>query len=571
MSGSNGTTGTRNPKQNSIPLTEGANRAAARSYLRGVGFSKEDLHKPIIGIANTWTEIGPCNFHLRDVAEAVKEGIRAAGGTPMEFNTITISDGITMGTQGMKASLVSREVIADSIELVARGNLFDGVVAIAGCDKNLPGTVMALCRLDLPSLMLYGGSIAPGHVKGPNGKLTDITIQNVFEGIGAHARGAIDDAALEVLEASACPGAGACGGQFTANTMAMACEFLGISPLGLSGVAALSPDKHAASRAAGELVMAAARNDLRPSRLITRDGIENAIASVAASGGSTNAVLHFLAIAHEMGIELSMDDFDRISEKTPLLCDLKPGGNYVAIDYQNAGGSRLLAKRLIEAGLLHADSLNVTGRTLAEEAALAVETPGQVVIQPNSDPIKPTGGLVILKGNLAPDGAVVKVAGHQRLEHRGPARVFGTEEDAMAAVENGEIRPNDVVVIRYEGPKGGPGMREMLLVTAAIAGIAELSETVALITDGRFSGATRGLMAGHVAPEAAVGGPIAAVHEGDTIHIDIPNRKLTLEVSQGEIESRLRGWTPPEPRFARGVFRKYVDSVSSASKGAVTN
>src|SRR5277367_1052594 len=563
---SNGTNGTRNPKQNSIALTEGPNRAAARSYFRGIGFSKEDLHKPIIGIANTWTEIGPCNFHLRDVAEAVKEGIRAAGGTPMEFNTITISDGITMGTEGMKASLISREVIADSVELVARGNLFDGLVAIAGCDKNMPGTVMALARLDIPSLMLYGGSIKPGHL---NGK--DITIQDVFEAIGAHSAGKIDDAGLEAVEAAACPGAGACGGQFTANTMAMACEFLGISPIGLSGVAALSPDKHAASRAAGELVMAAARNDLRPSKLITREGIENAIASVAASGGSTNAVLHFLAIAHEMGIELSMDDFDRISEKTPLLCDLKPGGNYVATDYQNAGGSRLLAKRLIEAGLLHADSLNITGRTLAEEAALAVETPGQVVIHPNSDPIKATGGLVILKGNLAPDGAVVKVAGHKRLEHRGPARVFGTEEDAMAAVENGEIRPNDVVVIRYEGPKGGPGMREMLLVTAAIAGIAELSETVAMITDGRFSGATRGLMAGHVAPEAAVGGPIAAVEEGDTIHIDIPNRKITLEVSDGEIASRLRSWTAPAPRFARGVFRKYADSVSSAAQGAVTN
>jgi dihydroxy-acid dehydratase len=568
---SNGTNGTRDPKQYSIPLTEGPNRAAARSYLRGIGFSKEDLHKPIVGIANTWTEIGPCNFHLRDVAEAVKEGIRAAGGTPMEFNTITISDGITMGTQGMKASLISREVIADSVELVARGNLFDGLVAIAGCDKNMPGTVMALCRLDIPSLMLYGGSIAPGRVKTPDGKTIDITIQNVFEGIGAHARGQIDDAALEVLEASACPGAGACGGQFTANTMAMACEFLGISPIHLSGVAALSADKHAASRAAGELVMAAARNDLRPSKLITRTGIENAIASVAASGGSTNAVLHFIAIAHEMGIELSMDDFDRISERTPLICDLKPGGNYVATDYQDAGGSRLLAKRLIEAGLIDGSAPNISGRTLAEEAALAVETPGQVVIRPMSDPIKPTGGLVILKGNLAPEGSVIKVAGHKRLEHTGPARVFDCEEDAMAAVEEGKIKPNDVVVIRYEGPRGGPGMREMLLVTAAIAGIAELSETVALLTDGRFSGATRGLMAGHVAPEAFVGGPIAAVEEGDIIRIDIPNRKITLEVSQGEIESRLRRWQAPKPRFTSGVFAKYANSVSSAARGAVTN
>ncbi|HEY0794184.1 MAG TPA: dihydroxy-acid dehydratase, partial [Acidisarcina sp.] len=493
--------GTRNPKQYSIPLTEGPSRAAARSYLRGIGFSKEDLHKPIIGIANTWTEIGPCNFHLRDVAEAVKEGVREAGGTPMEFNTITISDGITMGTQGMKASLISREVIADSVELVARGNLFDGLVAIAGCDKNMPGTVMALCRLDIPSLMLYGGSIAPGHANG-----VDITIQDVFEGIGAHSAGRLDDAGLELLEASACPGAGACGGQFTANTMAMACEFLGISPIQLSGVPATSPDKHAASRAAGRLVMEAARNDLRPSKIITRKSIENAIASVAASGGSTNAVLHFLAIAHEMGIELSMDDFDHISSRTPLLCDLKPGGKYVASDYQAAGGSRLLAQRLVTAGLIDGSCPNVTGKTLAEEAADAVETPGQEVIRTLDNAIKPTGGLVILKGNLAPDGCVIKVAGHKRLDHRGPARVFDSEEAAFAAVDAGQIRPNDVVVIRYEGPRGGPGMREMLGVTAAIAGIAELSETVALLTDGRFSGATRGLMAGHVAPEAFVGG-----------------------------------------------------------------
>src|SRR5277367_1719334 len=388
MSSGNGMTGTRNPKHNSIPLTEGPNRAAARSYLRGIGFSKEDLHKPIIGIANTWTEIGPCNFHLRDVAAAVKEGIRAAGGTPMEFNTITISDGITMGTQGMKASLISREVIADSVELVARGNLFDGLVAIAGCDKNMPGTVMALCRLDIPSLMLYGGSIAPGHVKGPDGKSIDITIQNVFEGIGAHSRGQIDDAALEVLEAAACPGAGACGGQFTANTMAMACEFLGISPIHFSGVAALSPDKHAASRAAGELVMAAARNDLRPSKLITRVGIENAIASVAASGGSTNAVLHFLAIAREMGIPLSIDDFDAISKRTPYICDLTPAGKYMASHYQAAGGSRLLAKRMIDAGFADGSALTISGKTLAEESALAKETPGQDVIHSFEKPIK---------------------------------------------------------------------------------------------------------------------------------------------------------------------------------------
>jgi dihydroxy-acid dehydratase len=555
-----------NPKKYSIPLTEGPSRAAARSYFRGIGFSKEDLHKPIIGIANTWTEIGPCNFHLRQIAEAVKQGVREAGGTPMEFNTITISDGITMGTEGMKASLISREVIADSVELVARGNLFDGLVAIAGCDKNMPGTVMALARLDIPGLMLYGGSIKPGHL---NGK--DITIQDVFEAIGSHAAGKLDDAGLEAVEAAACPGAGACGGQFTANTMAMACEFLGISPIGLSGVPAFLPEKLDAAREAGRLILELAKNELVPSKIITAQAIENAIASVAASGGSTNAVLHFLAIANEMGIPLSIDDFDRISSKTPLLCDLKPGGQYVAADYHAAGGSRLLAKRLIDAGLIDGTAWNVTGKTLGEEAAQAVETPGQKVIHALSDAIKPTGGLVILKGNLAPEGCVIKVAGHERLEHRGPARVFDSEQDAFHAVEGGQIKPNDVIVIRYEGPKGGPGMREMLQVTAAIAGIPELSETVALLTDGRFSGATRGLMAGHVAPEAAVGGPIAAVHEGDTIHFDIPNRKLSVEVSDKELAERLKSWKKPVPRFARGVFRKYTDTVSSASQGAVTH
>jgi dihydroxy-acid dehydratase len=555
-----------NPKKYSIPLTEGPSRAAARSYLRGIGFSKEDLHKPIIGIANTWTEIGPCNFHLRQIAEAVKQGVREAGGTPMEFNTITISDGITMGTEGMKASLISREVIADSVELVARGNLFDGLVAIAGCDKNMPGTVMALARLDIPGLMLYGGSIKAGRLNGH-----DITIQDVFEAIGSHAAGRIDDAGLEAVEAAACPGAGACGGQFTANTMAMACEFLGISPIGLSGVPAFLPEKLDTAREAGRMVLELAKNDLRPSKIITPQAIENAIASVAASGGSTNAVLHFLAIANEMGIPLSIDDFDRISSKTPLLCDLKPGGQYVAPDYQAAGGSRLLAKRLLDAGLLHGSAWNVSGKTLAEEAAQATETPGQKVIHTIDDAIKPTGGLVILRGNLAPEGCVIKVAGHKRLEHRGPARVFDSEQDAFHAVESGQIKPNDVIVIRYEGPKGGPGMREMLQVTAAIAGIPELSETVALLTDGRFSGATRGLMAGHVAPEAAVGGPIAAVREGDTIHFDIPNRKLSVEVSDAELADRLKTWQKPAPRFARGVFRKYVDTVSSASLGAVTN
>ncbi len=564
---SNGQNGKTAPgKLYSIALTEGPNRAPARAMFRAVGFTREDLGKPIIGIANTWTEIGPCNYHLRQLAEAVKEGIREAGGTPMEFNTVTISDGITMGTEGMKASLISREVIADSVELVARGNQFDGLVAIAGCDKNMPGTVMALARLDIPSLMLYGGSIAPGHL---NGK--DLTVQDVFEAVGAHAAGKLDDAGLEAVEDNACPGVGACGGQFTANTMAMACEFLGISPIGLSGVPAFLGEKLAASREAGRMVMELVKKGLKPSQLITAKGLENAITSVAASGGSTNAVLHFLAIAHEAGIPLTIDDFDRISNKTPLLCDLKPGGKYVAVDYQAAGGSRLLAQRLIEAGLLHGECLNVTGKTLKEEAAAGKESAGQDVIHAIKSPLKTTGGLVILKGNLAPEGCVIKVAGHKRLEHRGPARVFDTEDAAFHAVESGAIKPGDVMVIRYEGPKGGPGMREMLAVTAAVAGIPELSETVALLTDGRFSGATRGLMAGHVAPEAAVGGPIAAVREGDVIHFDIPNRKLNVEISDAELSARMKEWKKPEPRFKRGVFRKYADSVSSASAGAVTN
>ena len=546
-------------KRQSIPLTEGPNRAAARSYLRGAGFAKDDLHKPIIGIANTWTEIGTCNVHLREVAEALKEGIREAGGTPMEFNTITISDGITMGTQGMKASLVSREVIADSIELVARGNLFDGLVGIGGCDKNMPGIIMALCRLDIPGIMLYGGSIAPGKLNG-----VDITIQNVFEGIGSHAAGRIDDAGLEALEANACPGAGACGGQFTANTMAMSGEILGISPIQLSGVPATSKDKHAATREAGHILMDAVRANRRPSQIITRKSIENTIASVAASGGSTNAVLHLLAIAREMDIELSIDDFDAISKRTPFICDLTPAGKFVAC------GSRLLAKRLIDAGHADGSTLTISGKTLAEEAALAEETPGQVVIHTFDNPIKPTGGLVILKGNLAPEGCVMKIAAANRLEHRGPARVFNCEEDCFAAVQTGQIKAGDVLVIRYEGPKGGPGMREMLQVTAAISSNAELSAHVALLTDGRFSGATRGFTAGHVAPEAFVGGPIAAVREGDTIHFDIANRKLTLEVSEEEIAARLKGFTVPALRWPTGVFRKYVDRVKSASEGATT-
>jgi dihydroxy-acid dehydratase len=552
-------------KRQSIPMTEGPSRAAARSYLRGVGYSKEDLHKPIIGVANTWTEIGTCNVHLREIAEALKQGIREAGGTPMEFNTITIHDGITMGTQGMKASLVSREVIADSIELVARGNLFDGLVGIGGCDKNMPGIILALCRLDIPGMMLYGGSIAPGKLNG-----VDITIQNVFEGIGSYAAGRIDDAGLEALEANACPGAGACGGQFTANTMAMSGEILGISPIELSGVPATDPKKLEATRKAGHILMDAVRANRRPSQIITRKSLENTIASVAASGGSTNAVLHLLAIAKEMDIPLSIDDFDVISERTPYICSLTPAGKYVASDYQAAGGSRLLARRMIDAGFADGSALTISGKTLADEAALAKETPGQDVIHTFEKPIKPNGGLVILKGNLAPEGCVMKIAAAGKYEHRGPARVFDCEEDCFKVVQAGGIMPGDVVVIRYEGPKGGPGMREMLQVTAAISSNAELSAHVALLTDGRFSGATRGFTAGHVAPEAFVGGPIAAVREGDIISFDIPKRTLNVEISDAEMAARLKDFKPPALRWPKGVFRKYVDRVTSASVGATT-
>jgi dihydroxy-acid dehydratase len=533
--------------------------------LHAAGFTSEDLKKPIIGIANTWIEIGPCNYHLRELAEHIKKGVRDAGGTPMEFNTVSISDGITMGSQGMKASLISREVIADSIELVARGNLFDGMVAISGCDKTIPGTIMAIARVDVPSVMLYGGSIAPGKFHDKN-----VTIQDVFEAVGAHARGAMSDAELQTLEESACPGAGACGGQFTANTMSMVSEFLGISPMGSNAVPAMVEAKNKVAYEAGRLVMELFKADVRPSEIITRDAIENAIASVAASGGSTNAVLHLLAIAHEMGIELTIDDFDRINRRVPLLCDLKPGGRFMATDLYEAGGTRLVANRLLEAGLLHEGAITVTQRTIEEEATSATEMPGQLVVRPNAYPLKPTGGQVILKGNLAPEGCVVKVAGHEHLFHRGPARVFDSEEDAFAAVQDGRIQSGDVVVIRYEGPRGGPGMREMLGVTAAIAGIAELSDTVALLTDGRFSGATRGLMAGHVAPEAAVGGPIAAVRDGDIITFDIAKRELSMAVPDEEIESRLRNWRAPEQRYKSGVFAKYAAAVSSASRGAIT-
>ena len=552
------------PKR-SDAITAGPSRAPARAMLKAVGFTDEDLRRPIIGVANTWIEIGPCNYHLRDLGEQVKAGIRAAGGTPMEFNTVSISDGITMGSQGMKASLVSREVVADSIELVARGNLFDGLVILVGCDKTVPGGVMALVRLNTPGLVLYGGSIAPGRWEG-----RDVTIQDVFEAVGAHAAGKLTDAQLGALENSACPGPGACGGQFTANTMSMVCELLGVSPLSANSVPAMVAEKDDVARGAGRLVLELVRKDLRPRQIVTRAAVENAIAGVAATGGSTNAVLHLLAIAHEAGVDLAIDDFDRVSERTPLLADLKPGGRFVATDLYRAGGIGLVAKRLREAGLLHEDTLTVTGETIGAAARTATETAGQAVVRPVSEPLTPTGGLVILRGNLAPEGCVVKVAGHAPATHRGPARVFDSEEAAFEAVGQGRIRAGDVVVIRYEGPSGGPGMREMLAVTAAIVG-AGLGESVALLTDGRFSGATRGMMAGHVAPEAARGGPIAFVRDGDTILFDERNRKLQLEVSDSEIESRRAAWRAPEPRFASGVMAKYARLVSSASTGAVTS
>jgi dihydroxy-acid dehydratase len=553
-----------NLKRNSHVMIDGPGRAPARAMLRATGLDDDDFDRPLIGVANTWTEVMPCNFHLRTLAAKVKEGIRAAGGTPIEFNTIAVSDGVAMGTEGMKASLVSREVIADSIELVVRGHSMDGLVALVGCDKTLPGGVMALSRLDVPSLILYGGSIMPGRYEGQ-----DITIQEVFEAVGAHAAGRIDDSALKEIERSACPGAGACGGQFTANTMATAVEVLGIAPMGSGSVPAMHPDKGQVAYKAGQQVMELLRRDIRPSHIINRNSIENAIATIAATGGSTNGVLHFLAIAAETGIELDIDDFDTISSRTPLLADLKPGGRYVAKDLFEAGGIALVANRLMEAGLLHRNEMTVTGRSIGEEAAEAVETPGQVVLHPLSDPIKPTGGLVILRGNLAPDGCVVKVAGHERMTHRGPARVYDREEDSFEAVRRGDIKVDDVIVIRYEGPQGGPGMREMLGVTGAIVG-AGLGDSVALITDGRFSGATHGLMAGHVAPEASAGGPIASLRDGDMILFDIGARRLDVELTDDQIRDRMRDWSPPPPRYASGVMAKYARLVSSASKGAVT-
>ncbi len=552
-------------KHRSRALTDGPERAPARAYLKGIGFDDEALAKPLIAVANTWIETMPCNFHLRALAAKVKEGIRAAGGTPMELNTIAISDGITMGTPGMRASLVSRELIADSIELVCDAHMFDAVIAISGCDKTIPATVMALCRLDVPSLMLYGGSILPGHLHGER-----VTIQEVFEAVGAHAAGTISDEQLTEVEDAASPGAGACGGQFTANTMAMAFEVLGISPAGYSMVPAVDPKKSDIAARAGRLIMDVLQRGQRPSEIITRDALENAIAAIACSGGSTNGVLHLLAIAKEMGVELSIEDFDRISERTPLLCDLKPGGQYVAPDLYTAGGVPLVMKRLQQAGLLHESAQTVTGETVGEIAACAEEQPGQQVVHELGDPIKETGGLAILFGNIAPDGCVVKLAGYERRRQSGPARVFEGEEDAMRAVTEGAIEPGDVVVIRNEGPAGGPGMREMLAVTAALVGQG-LGEQVALLTDGRFSGATRGLMAGHVAPEAARGGPIAAIRDGDEITLDVDARRLDVSLSDEEIATRLREYQAPERPHPGVTLAKYARLVSSAAEGAVTH
>ena len=551
-------------KHRSRILLEGRDRAPARSMLKAIGFSDEDLSKPIIGIANTWIETMPCNYNLRRLAARVKEGVRAAGGTPMEYNTIAISDGITMGTEGMKASLISREVVADSVELVGRAHYFDALIVLVACDKTLPGGAMGLVRVDVPGFVLYGGTIQPGHFQG-----RDVTVQDVFEAVGANAAGRMTDAELAELENAACPGAGACGGQYTANTMATALEFLGLSPMGTASVPATDERKDDVGYRAGLLVMDLLRRGVRPSAILTRAAFENAIAGVAATGGSTNAVLHLLAIAREANIPLTIDDFDTVSSRTPLLADLKPGGRYTAVDTDRAGGIGVVAKRLVEAGLVSAGERTPSGRSLGDEALATVETPGQDVIRPLSNPIKSTGGLVILKGAIAPEGCVVKVAGYERTYHRGPARVFDREEDAMQAVTHGRINPDDVVVIRYEGPRGGPGMREMLGVTGAIVG-AGLGDSVALLTDGRFSGATHGLMAGHVAPEAARGGPIAAIEEGDMIVFDIDGRRLDMDVPEPVIRERLSRWREPAPHYTSGVFAKYAALVSSASDGAIT-
>jgi len=550
-------------KRHSAALTDGVDRAPARAMLKAIGLDDEALARPLVGIATTWIETMPCNWNQRELARHVRRGIIDGGGTPMEFNTIAVSDGVSMGTEGMRASLVSREVIADSIELVVRGHLLDGLVCIVGCDKTIPAAAMALCRLDVPGLVLYNGSIAPGRFRG-----RDVTIQDVFEAVGAAAAGTMSNADVHELEGVACPGAGACGGQFTANTMAMALDFLGISPAGLNDVPATDPAKHEAAYETGRIAMRLVRDDIRPSHVVTREALENAAAAVAASGGSTNGVLHLLAIAHELGIDLTIDEFEQIAERTPIVADIKPGGRFVATDLHAAGGVALVARELLKAGLVHGDAPNVDGRSLAEVAAAVVETPGQEVVVPIETPLKPTGGLAILRGNLAPDGCVVKLAGHERLFHGGPARVFDSEEACFAAVKERAIVPGDVVVIRYEGPAGGPGMREMLHVTAALVGEG-LGDEVALITDGRFSGATHGLMVGHIAPEAARGGPIAAVRDGDTIELDVERRELRLLISDDELAARLGAVTPPPPRYTTGVLARYAKLVSSASEGAV--
>ncbi len=551
-------------KHRSRGITEGRDRAGARSMFKAVGFSDDDLKKPLIGVANTWIETMPCNFHLRRLSAKVKEGIRAAGGTPMEFNTIAISDGETMGTEGMRASLVSREVIADSIELVCRGQMFDAVVCVVGCDKTIPAAAMALARMNLPGLVLYGGTIAAGVYRG-----RDVTIQDVYEAIGANAAGKMTDAELLELENVACPGAGACGGQYTANTMSTVMELIGLSPMGFNGVPAMEARKDEIAFRCGEVVLNLLKKGILPRDILTRAAFDNAIAGVACTGGSTNSVLHLLAMAREIGVPLAIDDFQRVSERTPLLANLKPAGKFVAADVDKAGGIPVIAKRLLDGKFVDGSTMTVTGRTFAEEAGAAVETPGQPVIAPLDHPLKKTGGLVILRGNIAPEGCVVKISGHERLTHRGPARMFESEEAAMAAVTSKQIKAGDVVVIRNEGPRGGPGMREMLGVTAAIVGEG-LGDEVALLTDGRFSGATRGLMIGHVSPEAALGGPIAALHEGDTIHIDINQRKLEVEVNDATLKQRLAAWKAPKPRYATGVFAKYGALVQSASEGAIT-
>ena len=552
------------PRHQSHVMLDGPDRAAARSFFKAIGFAHEDLKKPLVGVAHCWIEITPCNWNHQKLAEKVKEGVRAAGGTPIEFNTISITDGIAMGTEGMKASLISRETIADSVELVVRGHLLDGLVGISGCDKTIPGMVMAMGRLNIPSVMLYGGSIAYGEYKGKR-----LTVQDVFEAIGAFNAGKIDAKELNTIEGLACPGAGACGGQFTANTMATAFEMLGVSPMGYNGIPAVDPRKTEVAFETGRLVMKILRDGLLPRRIITRRALQNAIAGVMATGGSTNAVLHLLAVAKEAGVKLEINEFDRISRKTPLLADMKPWGNYTAPEMHEAGGMGVVARRLLDAKLLNANEITVTGRTIGEEARDAREAPGQNVIRPLANPLAKHGGLAILRGNLAPDGCVAKLAGHEQQVFRGRARVFNREEDAFAAVKGGKIKAGDFVVIRYEGPKGGPGMREMLHVTGALQG-AGLGGSVGLMTDGRFSGATHGFMVGHVAPEAAEGGPIAAVKDGDAIVIDIAKRRLDVELTTAEIKKRLKAVKPPKPRYTSGVMAKYPRLVSSASDGAVT-